>query len=83
MFDWVRTVCRSWDPELRPRNTSSYRYVSISLIVDMTLPFSLLAWYQEHGAGVQSNGTAGRSFYTSLGHLNETWAVSFPAQLHH
>lgn len=31
------------------------------------------AWYQEHGAGVQSNGTAGRSFYTSLGHLNETW----------
>ncbi|EGN99081.1 hypothetical protein SERLA73DRAFT_181885 [Serpula lacrymans var. lacrymans S7.3] len=31
------------------------------------------AWYQDHGAGVQSNGTAGRSFYTSLGHLNETW----------
>ncbi|RPD75088.1 class I glutamine amidotransferase-like protein [Lentinus tigrinus ALCF2SS1-7] len=31
------------------------------------------AWYQEHGAGVDSNGTAGRSFYTSLGHLNETW----------
>ncbi|EIM81515.1 class I glutamine amidotransferase-like protein [Stereum hirsutum FP-91666 SS1] len=34
------------------------------------------AWYQEHGAGVQGNGTAGRSFYTSLGHLNETWADS-------
>ncbi|KAF8920197.1 trehalose utilization-domain-containing protein [Mucidula mucida] len=32
-----------------------------------------IAWYQEHGAGVQSGGTAGRSFYTSLGHLNETW----------
>lgn len=32
-------------------------------------------WYQEHGAGVQSGGTAGRSFYTSLGHLNETWQV--------
>ncbi|KAH9846220.1 class I glutamine amidotransferase-like protein [Lenzites betulinus] len=31
------------------------------------------AWLQEHGAGVESNGTAGRSFYTSLGHLNETW----------
>jgi type 1 glutamine amidotransferase len=31
------------------------------------------AWYQEHGAGVQSNGTAGRSFYTSLGHSNATW----------
>ncbi|KAI0366292.1 class I glutamine amidotransferase-like protein [Pilatotrama ljubarskyi] len=31
------------------------------------------AWFQEHGAGVDSNGTAGRSFYTSLGHLNETW----------
>ncbi|KAI0316420.1 trehalose utilization-domain-containing protein [Amylostereum chailletii] len=31
------------------------------------------AWYQEHGAGVSSNGTAGRSFYTSLGHLNATW----------
>jgi len=30
------------------------------------------AWYQDHGAGVQ-NGTAGRSFYTSLGHLIETW----------
>ncbi|KAI0261512.1 class I glutamine amidotransferase-like protein [Gloeopeniophorella convolvens] len=32
------------------------------------------AWYQEHGAGVESGGTAGRSFYTSLGHLNQTWA---------
>ncbi|OBZ72689.1 hypothetical protein A0H81_07535 [Grifola frondosa] len=31
------------------------------------------SWFQVHGAGVQSNGTAGRSFYTSLGHLNETW----------
>ncbi|EJD06747.1 class I glutamine amidotransferase-like protein [Fomitiporia mediterranea MF3/22] len=33
------------------------------------------AWFQEHGAGVDSgsNVTAGRSFYTSLGHLNETW----------
>ncbi len=36
-----------------------------------------LAWYQEHGAGVVSGGTAGRSFYTSLGHLNETWEVRF------
>ncbi|RDX43802.1 class I glutamine amidotransferase-like protein [Lentinus brumalis] len=34
------------------------------------------AWYQEHGAGVDTNGTAGRSFYTSLGHLNETWQDS-------
>ncbi|THH10877.1 hypothetical protein EW145_g1030 [Phellinidium pouzarii] len=31
------------------------------------------AWFQEHGAGVDSGNTAGRSFYTSLGHLNETW----------
>ncbi|TFK49891.1 class I glutamine amidotransferase-like protein [Heliocybe sulcata] len=31
------------------------------------------AWFQERGAGVQGSGTAGRSFYTSLGHLNETW----------
>ncbi|KAI0032534.1 ThuA-like domain-containing protein [Vararia minispora EC-137] len=31
------------------------------------------AWYQEHGAGVSPNGIAGRSFYTSLGHLSETW----------
>ncbi|TDL25606.1 class I glutamine amidotransferase-like protein [Rickenella mellea] len=33
------------------------------------------AWYQEHGAGVQTEmgGIPGRSFYTSLGHLNETW----------
>ncbi|KAJ7056600.1 class I glutamine amidotransferase-like protein [Mycena amicta] len=34
------------------------------------------SWYQEHGAGVQSGHTAGRSFYTSLGHLNETWQDS-------
>ncbi|TBU55596.1 class I glutamine amidotransferase-like protein [Dichomitus squalens] len=34
------------------------------------------AWFQEHGAGIDSNGTAGRSFYTSLGHLNETWQDS-------
>ncbi|KAJ2922845.1 hypothetical protein H1R20_g14231, partial [Candolleomyces eurysporus] len=32
-----------------------------------------LAWYQERGAGVDASGIAGRSFYTSLGHLNETW----------
>ncbi|KAI0671930.1 trehalose utilization-domain-containing protein [Trametes maxima] len=31
------------------------------------------AWFQEHGAGVDGGNTAGRSFYTSLGHLNETW----------
>ncbi|KAJ3799727.1 class I glutamine amidotransferase-like protein [Lentinula aff. detonsa] len=31
------------------------------------------AWFQEHGAGVEDNGSSGRSFYTSLGHLNETW----------
>ncbi|KAF8907327.1 trehalose utilization-domain-containing protein [Gymnopilus junonius] len=31
------------------------------------------AWYQERGAGVQQGGAAGRSFYSSLGHLNETW----------
>ncbi|KAF7312124.1 Class I glutamine amidotransferase-like protein [Mycena indigotica] len=31
------------------------------------------AWYQEHGAGVENGNPAGRSFYTSLGHLNETW----------
>lgn len=36
-----------------------------------------LAWYQEHAAGVDArSGTAGRSFYTSLGHLNETWEDS-------
>ncbi|TEB34692.1 class I glutamine amidotransferase-like protein [Coprinellus micaceus] len=32
-----------------------------------------IAWYQERAAGVDASGTAGRSFYTSLGHLNETW----------
>jgi type 1 glutamine amidotransferase len=31
------------------------------------------AWYQERGAGVENGGNAGRSFYTSLGHLNESW----------
>jgi len=32
-----------------------------------------IAWYQDHGAGISSPSVAGRSFYTSLGHLNETW----------
>ncbi|KAJ7510372.1 class I glutamine amidotransferase-like protein [Mycena galericulata] len=31
------------------------------------------AWFQQHGAGVESGQIAGRSFYTSLGHLNQTW----------
>lgn len=35
------------------------------------------AWYQEHGAGSNSSSTAGRSWYTSLGHTNETWMVSY------
>ncbi|GBE88536.1 ThuA-like domain-containing protein [Sparassis latifolia] len=32
-----------------------------------------MAWYQERGAGVESTGTAGRSWYTALGHGEETW----------
>ncbi|KAG2017848.1 glycosyl-hydrolase [Coprinopsis cinerea AmutBmut pab1-1] len=32
-----------------------------------------IAWFQVQGAGVEEGGIAGRSFYTSLGHLNETW----------
>ncbi|KZT42149.1 class I glutamine amidotransferase-like protein [Sistotremastrum suecicum HHB10207 ss-3] len=32
-----------------------------------------IAWYQERGAGSQETETAGRSWYTSLGHLNQTW----------
>ncbi|CAE6466649.1 unnamed protein product [Rhizoctonia solani] len=32
-----------------------------------------IAWYQERGAGVEDPRKAGRSFYTSLGHLNSTW----------
>ncbi|TFK27170.1 class I glutamine amidotransferase-like protein [Coprinopsis marcescibilis] len=32
-----------------------------------------IAWFQERGAGVEEGGVAGRSFYTSLGHLTETW----------
>ncbi|KAH8100133.1 trehalose utilization-domain-containing protein [Cristinia sonorae] len=32
-----------------------------------------IAWYQDHGAGSSSQDTAGRSWYTSLGHTNETW----------
>ena len=34
------------------------------------------AWFQEHSAGVDPGSIAGRSFYTSLGHLNETWKVN-------
>ncbi|CAE6389917.1 unnamed protein product [Rhizoctonia solani] len=32
-----------------------------------------IAWYQDHGAGAEDRRKAGRSFYTSLGHLNSTW----------
>jgi hypothetical protein len=34
-----------------------------------------LAWYQERGNGSTNRATAGRSFYTSLGHTNATWRV--------
>ncbi|KAJ1307338.1 hypothetical protein OPQ81_001444 [Rhizoctonia solani] len=33
-----------------------------------------IAWYQERGAGAEDGSAAGRSFYTSLGHLTSTWA---------
>jgi len=36
-----------------------------------------VAWYQEHGAGSANSSTAGRSFFTSLGHLSETWQVRY------
>ncbi|GAB1521745.1 hypothetical protein RhiTH_004842 [Rhizoctonia solani] len=32
-----------------------------------------IAWYQERGAGAADGSTAGRGFYTSLGHLESTW----------
>ncbi|KEP52666.1 class I glutamine amidotransferase-like protein [Rhizoctonia solani 123E] len=32
-----------------------------------------IAWCQERGAGAADSSTAGRSFYTSLGHLTSTW----------
>ncbi|EGN99082.1 hypothetical protein SERLA73DRAFT_73646 [Serpula lacrymans var. lacrymans S7.3] len=32
-----------------------------------------VAWYQDQGAGVESGGIAGRSWYTSLGHCIEIW----------
>ncbi|KAF8604684.1 class I glutamine amidotransferase-like protein [Ceratobasidium sp. AG-I] len=32
-----------------------------------------IAWYQERGAGSEDIPSAGRSFYTSLGHLSSTW----------
>lgn len=34
-----------------------------------------LALYQEHGSGVEEGGINGRSWYTSLGHVSETWLV--------
>ena len=56
--------------------------ISLVFIISICAFFSDLrccyqAWYQERGAGVQTvkGGVAGRSFYTSLGHLNETWMV--------
>ncbi|KAH7925479.1 class I glutamine amidotransferase-like protein [Leucogyrophana mollusca] len=33
-----------------------------------------IAWYQERGAGVESGGIAGRSWYTGLGHCIEIWS---------
>jgi len=33
-----------------------------------------IAWYQEKGSGADPNGAlVGRSFYSSLGHMNSTW----------
>lgn len=34
-----------------------------------------IAWYQDAGAAVDNPSAAGRSFFTSLGHTNETWQV--------
>ncbi|KAH7911355.1 ThuA-like domain-containing protein [Hygrophoropsis aurantiaca] len=33
-----------------------------------------IAWYQSEGAGVESGGIAGRSWYTGLGHCIEIWS---------
>ncbi|KAJ3557587.1 hypothetical protein NM688_g1389 [Phlebia brevispora] len=52
-------------------NESSYRDPGPRLY-DQGSPHPT-AWFQERGAGVQGNGTAGRSWYTSLGHTNATW----------
>ncbi|KAF9532576.1 class I glutamine amidotransferase-like protein [Crepidotus variabilis] len=41
-----------------------------------------IAWYQEKGAGVQTGGIAGRSYYTALGHLPETWQKDVLFQRH-
>ncbi|KIY51807.1 hypothetical protein FISHEDRAFT_64107 [Fistulina hepatica ATCC 64428] len=51
-------------------NESSY--VDTGTHMDQGNPHPI-AWYQEHGAGIEGGGTAGRSFYTNLGHLNESW----------
>ena len=45
-------------------------------------PFQLTryaAWYQDRVAGASTHGPIGRSWYTSLGHLNSTWEVSPPS----
>lgn len=46
-------------------------------VLPPTYPFHA-AWYQDHGAGASANasGPIGRSWYTSLGHTNQTWEVS-------
>jgi len=59
------------DPLVLSANESSYSDPGPRLF-DQGTPHPI-AWYQEHGAGVENGGTAGRSFYTSLGHLNQTW----------
>lgn len=62
--------------KVQPRNASSHRCAHILSSALRSVDYIYVAWYQEHGAGVESGGgTAGRSFYTSLGHLNETWKV--------
>jgi len=68
---------RSWTAQVRPWRAPSDRCAGSSC-GGYTGPLAYecrIAWYQDRGAGVQSIGIAGRSFYTSLGHLNETWQV--------
>jgi hypothetical protein len=36
------------------------------------------AWYQDRLAGASTDGPVGRSWYSSLGHLNLTWQVGPP-----
>ena len=68
---------------LRPTTALPIRSVSwppSPLHSTVPINFRLAAWYQEKLAGADPTAElVGRSWYSSLGHLNATWQVGLPS----